>query len=122
MHQLKLIKIFLFFAALLLVAKPFLGFAFFSRTHPPAAKSIFVKAFTKRTLEYSENSSLDSQTILKKLADPLTPVLLFAFLLAMLFPLVLLAGSNTTNRFLREMLLGLSPRRPTWLLNSKLII
>ena len=102
MHKLTSAKIFFCIAALLFVAKPFLGFTMFSRMHPPATQNIFVKSFTKRKLEYSENSSFNMNAVQKKLADPVKQVfILFSCLLGILFP-ALLAGKNITDRFLNE--------------------
>ena len=122
-HIFKSVGIYLYFAVLLLVAKPFLGFTMFSRIHPPADQSIFIKSFTKRKQEYTEDSSFDMHALQKKLADPVKQVLLrFSFLLSILFPALLAAGKNITDRFLNEIQLSLSPRQHSWLLNSKLII
>jgi hypothetical protein len=121
-HNFKSAKIYFCFAVLLMVAKPFLGFTMISRMHPPIKGNIFVKSFTKRKLEYSENSSFNMDTVQKKLADPVKQVIiLFSCLLGILFP-VLLAGKNITDRFLNEIQLSLSHRRDTYLLNCNLLI
>jgi len=123
MHKLNSAKIFFCLAVLLFVAKPFLGFTLFSRMHPPAAKNIFVKAFTKRKLEDPENSSFSASAIQKKLAEPVKYFSLrFAFLLSIIFPCMLCAGADITNRFLRRVRLSLTPQTHSYLLNSKLII
>ena len=123
MHKLKSAKIFFCLAVLLFVAKPFLGFSMFSRLHPPAEESIFVKAFTKRKLEDPENSNLSASVIQKKLAEPVQQFILrFSFLLTILFPAVFAAGPQITNRFLRRVKLSMYPLRDTYLLNGKLII
>jgi hypothetical protein len=123
-HHLKSAKIYFCFAVLLLVAKPFLGFSVFSPVNnPPSADNILVKAFTKRKQEYVEHSSYDIHAIQKKLADPVTQYILrFSFLLSVLFPVVFAAGSAITNRFLRGIILSLSPPGQTYLLNSTLLI
>jgi len=95
----------------------------FSCVHPPAAQSIFVKAFTKRKQEYVKNSSFDIRTIAKKLADPVNQSFLrFSSLLCLLFPIIFSAGISITNRFLCNLKLSSSPSRPAWLLNDQLII
>jgi hypothetical protein len=123
MRKLTSAKIFFCLAVLLFVAKPFLGFTMFSRLHPPAIENIFVKAFTKRKLEDSENSKFNAAAIQKKLADPVEQFILrFSFLLSIIFPAAFLAGLNINNRFLRRLQLSLSQNEPAWLLNGKLII
>ena len=124
MHPLKSAKIYFFFAVLLLVAKPFLGFTMFSRMHPPSNENIFVKAFLKRKQEYVENSKFDMIAIQKKLADPVEQFFLrFSFLLSILFPLIFEAGVSAVNRFMRNAKLTLtSGNGETWLLNRQLII
>ena len=123
MRKLTSAKIFFFLAVLLFVAKPFLGFTMFNRVHPPAVESIFVKAFTKRKIEDPENNKFNAAAIQKKLADPVHQFILrFSFLLGIIFPVIFLAGLNINNRFLRRLQLSLSPTRPAWLLNGKLII
>jgi hypothetical protein len=123
MHKFSLAKIFFCLAVFCFVAKPFLGFSLFSRLHPPAVENIFVKAFTKRKVEQSEDSNYSMSAIQKKLANPAESLLLpFSFFLSILFPAVLAVEISTTNRFLRRIKPGLSQGRPTWLLNGKLII
>jgi hypothetical protein len=123
MHLLKSAKIYFYFAVLLLVAKPFLGFTMFSRIHPPADQNIFIKAFTKRKQEYAEDSTFDMNAVQKKLADPVKQVfLLFSFFLTILFPWLLAAGKNITDRFLNEIQLSLAPPEHSYLLNGTLLI
>ena len=118
----KLAKIFFCLGVLLFVAKPFLGFAMVSRIHSTQQESIFVKSFTKRKLEYSENSSFNMTAVQKKLANPDKQVfVLFSCLLGILFP-VFLAGKNITGWFLNEIQLSLSHHRDTYLLNCNLLI
>jgi hypothetical protein len=123
MLQLKTAKIYLCFAVLLFVAKPFLGFSMFSRLHPPTIESIFVKSFTKRKAEFSEDSNYNTSAIQKNLAEPALPFILrFSFLLSIIFPALFAFSANITNQFLSEIQLGLGPQRDTYLLNGKLII
>jgi len=123
MRKLASAKIYFCFAVLFLVAKPFLGFGLFSRLHPPTEDSIFVKAFTKRKQEYTEDSIYDIIAIQKKLADPVKQLLLhFSILLRFLFPALFNARINVSNSFLRVLHLRLAPIRHTYLLNGKLII
>ena len=117
----KLAKICFVFAAFLFVAKPFLGFCTYSAVHPPSIRNILVKAFTKRTLEYSRNGNFSA--VQKKLADPVGyRVLLFTGLLSIIFPITFGWGSNITSHFLNNIQLGISPHRSTYLLNRQFII
>ena len=123
MIRLKSAKIYFFFAVLLFVAKPFIGFSVLNRMHPLTTPSILVKAFTKRKLEYVENSSFDIHTIQKKLADPVRQFILrFSFLLSIIFSAVFVIGVAITDLFLRRIQLNLSPQQHTYLLNGQLII
>ncbi|MDB4900886.1 MAG: hypothetical protein JWQ63_167 [Mucilaginibacter sp.] len=123
MHFLKSAKIYFCFAVFLLVAKPFLGFAMFSRIHPPAGANIFIKVFNKRKQEYAEDSDNNIIAIQKKLADPVKQVILhFLILLDILFPAAIETVADITTNFLRRIHLSLLPRENTWLLNGKLII
>jgi len=123
MYKLKSAKIFFVLAVLMFVAKPFLGFSLFSRSHPPAVKNIFVKAFTKRQFEDPENSNLKVEAIQKKLAGPVQQfVLRFSFLLSMIFPTAFNIADNISKRFLRKIKLSLYPAEHSYLINCKLII
>jgi hypothetical protein len=123
MLHLKTAKIYLCFAVLLFVAKPFLGFSMFSRLHPPAVENIFIKSFTKRKVEFSEDSNYNTSSLHKKLAEPSLPFILsFSCLLSIIFPALFISGTNITNRFLSQLQLSLYPSGHTYLLNGKLII
>ena len=123
MEALKTAKIFFCLAVTLLVAKPFLGFTAFGGSHPPRAENIFVKAFTKRKQEYTEDSSFDVIAIQKKLANPFKQLFLrFSYFLNILFPRLLNDGQIINSRFLRSLKTNLSSPVHIFLLNSKLII
>ncbi len=123
MLRIKSGKIFLVLAVLLFVAKPFIGFTVFNRTHQPATENILVKAFTKRKLEDTETNKSNINSILKNLANPVIPfTVLFSFFLALIFPAVLASGADITNRFLRLLKLRPFPGEPAYLLNGKLTI
>jgi hypothetical protein len=115
-------KIFLIIAILSFVAKPFLGFSMFSRLHQPPSESIFIKSFSKRKVEFDENSSLGVSPIEKNLAKPLTALMLFGGLLSLLFPLAFATRSTLTYACLRERNLNLVPILPAWLVNGNLTI
>jgi hypothetical protein len=123
MRQFKSTKIYFCLVVMLLVAKPFAGFTMFSRNHLPASQNILVKIFSKRTLEYSEDSSFNMIAIHKNLANPVNQSFLrFSFLLGILFPLVFGLCASVTNRFLRGIALNISLPGDTHLRNSTLII
>ena len=122
-HPYNTAKIYFCLAALLFVAKPFLGFTMFSRLHPPAAENIFIKAFNKRKLEYNEDSASSMSVILKNLANPQEELfLLFSLLLSIIFPLAFKSLSRLSNRFINDIRLSLKPDDDTYLLNGTLLI
>ena len=119
----KLAKLLIAIAVLLFVFKPFLGFALFSRLHPPVQHNVFVKAFSKRNLEDSENSDSNVKKLQTRLADPVLPfTLLFSFLLDLIFPAVFAPGPDITYRVLWLLKLRPYPGEPAYLLNGKLTI
>lgn len=123
MNRIKSAKIFFFFAVLLFVAKPFIGFSLYSCLNPPVASNIMVKAFTKRKQEYVENSGYDVNTVQKKLADPILQFILrFSFLLSILFSAVYASIAGITRRLARITQLVFTPPQRAYLLNSQLII
>jgi hypothetical protein len=123
MHQFKSVKIVLYFAVLLLIAKPFIGFSMFSLSKPPAESNIFIKVFNKRKIEYNEGSESDILAIQKKLANPVTNLFLrFAFFLAVLFPAFFKRESEITGSFLSNIKLKLLPVQRPYLLTGTLLI
>jgi hypothetical protein len=99
----KSVKVFLCFAVFLLVAKPFLGFSMFSRTHPPSRRSIFVKAYTKRKQEYTEGSKFSIESIQKKLSEPADQLRLrFIAFLSILFPFAFCKIISVTNGLIKQ--------------------
>ena len=123
MKKLQSAKIYLFLAALLFVAKPFLGFEMFSKLHPPAEESIFIKSFSRSRPEYSEDNNFNLFEVQKKALPLLPPLFLgIAFLLSILFPVVFIAGININQRFLRGIRLTICLPADTWLLHGSLLI
>lgn len=121
MKRLKLAKMCFVIAALLFVAKPFVGFCVYSSLNPASSQNILVKSFTKRTLEYSRKSNIS--TIQKKLSEIAeSHVLLFNCLLCTIFPVVIIGGRNITSSFLHSIQLGLAQKPNTYLLNRQFII
>jgi hypothetical protein len=121
MRHLKSAKVYIFFAVLLFVAKPFVGYSIFNHSHLSLSVkgSILVKSFTKRKLESFENISSRIGIAQQKLADPLKE---FIFLLCIGFSTALIGRITITNRFLRRLQLSLTPSEDTYILNGKLII
>jgi hypothetical protein len=123
MQKVKNAQIVFYFVALLLFAKPFWGFAVFSRVHPPHESNILIKVFSKRKLEYNEGSENDISAVQKKLANPDTySFLRFSFFLAVLFPAFFSKNNALTNGFISRLQLSLIPVRQTYLLTGKLLI
>lgn len=123
MQFVKKAKLYFFFAVLLFVAKPFLGFSIFNRAHPPTAGSIFVKVFTKRKQEFIEDGDFDISAIQDKLAAPIRQLFLrFSYFLNILFPVVFGFSASPTSSFLEGITLKLAVCRQTYLVNGQLII
>ncbi|BAU54589.1 hypothetical protein [Mucilaginibacter gotjawali] len=123
MKKLRAAKIYLFLAALLFVAKPFLGFEMFSKLHPPAEESIFIKAFSKSRPEFSEDNNFNLFEVQKKALTPPPQLFLgISFLLSILFPVVFAAGVKINQHHLRNMQLAVFKPVDTWLLNGHLLI
>jgi hypothetical protein len=119
MTRVKIAKFILYFAAVLFVAKPFVGFDLFGHFNSPVQTNIFVKVFSKRKME-SKHS--DYAAIQKKLSEPLTDFFLrFSFFLSILFPFLFNPVRDLTVRFLRGIYLSLLPRQLT-LLTGQLLI
>jgi len=119
MSRIASIKIVLFFAALVFIAKPFIGFGLSGHLRSHVKTNIFVKAFSKRKIE---DSRLAMNAIEKLLTSPLNNLFLrFSFLLSILFPLAFTSIREITGRFLRGLSLRLLPRELT-LLTGQLII
>jgi len=122
MHVLK-IYYFLFLAAFMLTAKPFIGFDAIKQISKSKSSSIIVKAFTKRKQEYVEDSDFDVSAIQKRLANPLLVLtVLFSFLLNSLFPSIFRNTRKVTAGFLSAIHSSLFPPLHRYLLSGKLII
>jgi hypothetical protein len=115
-------KIIVTVVLLLFVIKPFLGFSMFSRLHPPKQENIFVKVFSKRMVEFGENSEFNVAAVQKRLGQPLDGVLLFSAVLSLLIPFVLSPYPAITCGFLRRRRLALQPGASICLLNGNLTI
>lgn len=113
-------KILIVCSVLFFVAKPFLGYTMFNRHHPPAEENIFVKAFSKRKLEFSEDS-INIFSDQDKLWLPDQPVILrFCFFLSLILPLVSVTSSGKWDFFDKRF--KTVRNKPAYLLNSSFLI
>ena len=116
------IPYFLFLAALMLAAKPFVGFHAVKKIQEGKPIRVCAKAFTKRKQEYIEDSAFDVTTIQKQLANPfLALTFLFTALLNILFP-IFNKAKQVTAGILSNIHLSLSPPLHRYLLSGKLTI
>ena len=124
MQGLKAFRIFLVFAALLFVAKPFFGFGIYSsRFKPHISHNILVKSFTKRKPESLEDADANVSHIHQQLSNPV--IILFpsiSLLLLTLFPLLFSYLTKITGRALADIQFAILPPQRTYLLAGKLII
>jgi hypothetical protein len=106
-------------AALLFVAKPFIGFCLCPHLNSPVKTNILAKAFSKRKIEEGRTSM---NAIQKQLSQPVSNLFLrFAFFLTILFPLAFKATEEITDQFLRNLQLCLLPQQLT-LFTGQLLI
>jgi len=112
------------FAALLFIAKPFLGFtAFNNKTKPRISHSILVKSFTKRKPEDLQDSYARAQALRQMIADP--PLKLASsilLLMAILLPFTIENIIRLTQRVIADIRHSLIEPSPAWLLTGKLSI
>jgi hypothetical protein len=106
-------------AALLFVAKPFIGFGMSGHLKSPVKTNIFAKIFSKRKTEDGRSSM---NAIQKQLSQPATNLFLrFAFLLTILFPLAFKIREEVTGGLLQQLHLQLLPQPITQLTGQLLI-
>jgi hypothetical protein len=124
MHQLKFFRLFISLAAILFVAKPFIGFAAFNYSaHPRISYTVLVKSFTKRKPESLQDGYARGEVIHQSLTNPSLVLLSgILFLLAMLFPFLIDKGRRLTNRVLLAICAIILPPEPAYLLTGKFII
>jgi hypothetical protein len=122
--QLSKIHYVLFFAVLMLAAKPFVGFSAFDQIKKgDHSTRIIVKAFTKRKQEYVEDSAFDVSAIQKSLANPILPfVALFSVFLNTLLPSIFKQARQLTAGILSAIYLNIFPVLHRYLLSGKLTI
>jgi hypothetical protein len=114
----------LVFAALLFVAKPFLGFSGIRFLKDNKDNSIIlVKAFTKRVPEYLEEAEIKKVAILKLINNPPANLMLaITALLSLLFPLIYKIRENITGQFIDQLSFNSLQDERTYLLTGKLTI
>jgi len=123
-NQLQTYKLILAIAAILFIAKPFVGFGVYSALHEsPHETNVLVKVFTKRKPEFMEEVTAKSvvfQTLLRNKAEEFTFTI--NALLASLYSLFLVLTFNAVNRFLRHQQYTRASAAPVYLLTRQLTI
>jgi len=95
-------------AAMMFVAKPFIGFSLPHHLKSPVKTNIVVKIFSKRKVEDGRKAMNIIQHILSNPADILLPCI--ALLLSLLFPLAFLNTNESDNQLLSRLQLKLQPQ------------
>lgn len=89
MHRFSAIKLFFVLAAVVFIAKPFVGFSVYNFLRHANHKVILIKAFTKRKPEYFAEAEVKKAAIHQSLSNPPTKAAFtLAALLAFIFPLL----------------------------------
>jgi hypothetical protein len=124
MSKLKAIKTILVFAAMIFIAKPFLGFSGVEHLRPTKDNTlILVKAFAKRKPEYLEEAEVKKESVQKLINNPPANLMLaITALLSLLFPLVYQIQKSITGQFIGQLSLNSLQDERTYLLTGKLII
>jgi hypothetical protein len=124
MQRLKAFRLFISLAAMLFVAKPFIGFAAFGYSSSPhISHTILVKSFTKRKPESLQEGYAKSEAIHQSLISPALVLLSgILFFLLMLFPFLIDKGIRLTNRIILAMCAAILPPEPAYLFTGKLVI
>ena len=124
MHQLKTYKLILSIAALLFLAKPFLGFSVYEQLQEKGQENtLLVKVFAKRKPEFMEEvitRSVVFQALLKEKADQF--IFTFGALLLCLFPLLSLFGDKLFSRYNNRKIQDITSIDPIYLLTCRLTI
>jgi hypothetical protein len=123
--QAKKLYFFFYLAALMFVAKPFIGFSItgIDSASIIESHSLLAKSFTNRKPEDLEDSKAKSGAIHQQLTNPPLPLLLtITALLSLLFPLLFKSATRTGNSFINELKTALVPAVRPYLLTGKLTI
>jgi hypothetical protein len=124
MRKLRVLKVLFYFAALLFVAKPFLGFSAFNlQAKPRISHTILVKSFTKRKPENLHDAYAKAEAVHRQLSNPLLILLsAITLLLLIILPVLMAAPPKMTRRLLADILTSLLPPERAYLLAGKLLI
>ena len=124
MQKLKAFQVIFSIAAILFIAKPFLGFeAFRQVTKPRISYTVLVKSFTKRKPESLDDAYAKAASVQQSILNP--PLVLLASILLFLTTAFVLIQSKTlklTTSVLSAIRWSLFPPEPAYLLSGKLII
>jgi len=123
-EKLKIIRFAICIAALMFVAKPFIGFRTFSGHHKlHISHTILVKSFTKRKTETQEEVDARAEQVHKLITNPILFLLpVIAYLLNVLLPYRLEDATRITRKMLSDIRAGILPPGDTYLLSGKLSI
>jgi hypothetical protein len=117
------INILLLFAVTMFTAKPFVGFHMAHLLANDTEATILIKAFTKRKLEFVEDSDFDVMAIQQRLADPaISMATALFFFLSGFFKLTLNKRLSISGKASSYLQLRLFPPAPLYLLSGKLSI
>ncbi|WDF56710.1 hypothetical protein [Mucilaginibacter sp. KACC 22063] len=109
-------------AALLFIAKPFIGYNTIFHFRKSQPRLVLVKAFTKRKPEFLEESEREKAGLHYKLSNPPEKNnISIAFLLSLLFPFLFVVEQIRKNR-IQSALVPVAPGNKTYLLTGKLTI
>jgi ABC-type phosphate/phosphonate transport system permease subunit len=123
MDKLKIFKVLLIVAAILFVAKPFLGYSVYSQlTRLKRTDNIMIKIFSKRKPEFITEAEAKKEFVAQQLARlSATFWLTIGTLLAAILPIVF-SFLKDSKRLLHQYLYSVLPAGHTYLLNGKLLI
>lgn len=116
---------FFYLAALMFVAKPFIGFsiACIDSVSIIESHSLLAKSFTNRKPEDLEDSKAKAGAIRLQLTNPPLPLLLtITALFSLLFPLLFKRNERVGYSFLNNLQTSLVPAAQPYLLTGKLTI
>jgi hypothetical protein len=124
MRKLRVAHILFSLAALLFVAKPFIGFgAFNQQARPRIAHTILIKSFTKRKPESLHDADAKAEAVYHQLSNPILVLLsAISFLLVILLPVCIERLSKLTRKSITDICASFLPPNRAYLLAGKLII
>lgn len=124
MQRLRILHLLFSLAALLFVAKPFLGFVAFNRlSQPRISHTILVKSFTKRKPESLHDADAKAEAVHQQLSNPILVLLsAISLLLAVLLPAYIEGRIKLTGQFIADIRTALLPPERAYLLTGKLTI